>query len=62
MTARVRRWTRRGKPNDLSDRLASFRRHRASHLGSFKAYLLGKSRLREMVALALFLVTSESKE
>ena len=56
MTAGVRRWTRRGKPNDLSDRLAAVRRHRATNLGSIKNDLLGQGRFREMVALALLLV------
>ena len=56
MTARIRRWTRRRKPNDLSDRLAAVRRHRTENLGSIKNDLLGQSRLREMVALALLLI------
>lgn len=42
MTARLRRWTRRGKPNNLSYRLATFRRHRTAHLGSIKDDLLGQ--------------------
>jgi len=58
MTARIRRWTRRRKPNDLSDRLAAVRRHRTENLGSIKNDLLGEDRLREMVAVALFLILS----
>jgi len=45
MTARIRRWTRRRKPNDLSDRLAAVRRHRTENLGSIKNDLLGQGRL-----------------
>ena len=37
MTARIRRWTRCRKSNDLSDRLAAVRRHRATNLGSIKS-------------------------
>ncbi len=55
MTARVRRWTRRRKPNDLSNRLAAIRRDRSTNLGPIKNGLLGKDRLREMVAVALLL-------
>ncbi len=60
MTAGVRRWTRRGKPNDLSNRLAAVRRHRATNLGSIKNDLLGQGRFREVVALALLLVPIQS--
>ena len=56
MTARIRRWTRCRKSNDLSDRLAAVRRHRTENLGSFKNDLLGQARFREVVALALLLV------
>ena len=56
MTARIRRWTRRRKPNDISNRLATVRRHRATNLGSIKNDLLGQGRFREVVALALLLV------
>jgi hypothetical protein len=41
MTAGIRRWTRRRKPNDLSLRLAALRRHRGSNLGSVEIDLLG---------------------
>ena len=57
MTACLRRGTRRRKPNNLSDRLAPFRNHRAPDLGSFTAYLLGQDRIRKVVALALLLVS-----
>ncbi len=55
MTARIRRWTRRGKSNSLSHGLATVRRYRAANLGAIKAYLLGQGRLREMVAVEIFL-------
>ena len=58
MTAGLRRWTRRRKPNDLSHRLAAVRRHRTAHLGPVEINLLGQSRLREVVALALFLISA----
>jgi len=45
MTARIRRWTRCRKPNDISNRLATVRRHRATNLGSIKNDLLGQGRL-----------------
>ena len=45
MTARIRRWTRRRKPNDISNRLAAVRRHRTENLGSIKNDLLGQGRL-----------------
>jgi len=41
MTARFRRWTRRGKSNHLSDRLAAVWRYCYSNLGSVKNDLLG---------------------
>lgn len=41
MTARLRRWTRRGKSNDLSHRLAAIRRDRAAYLGPIEDDLLG---------------------
>ena len=55
MTARIRRWTRRRKPNDISHRLATVRCHRATNLGSIKNDLLGQGRFREVVALAILL-------
>jgi hypothetical protein len=55
MTAGIRRWTRRGKPNNLSNRLAAIRRHRSENLGSVEIDLLGQDRFRKMVALAVFL-------
>ena len=45
MTARLRRWTRRRKPNHLSNRLAAFWCHRATDLGPLSLYLLGQDRL-----------------
>jgi hypothetical protein len=54
MTAGLRRGPRRCQPNRLSHRLAAIRRYGTPHLGSVKAYLLGKNRFREVVALALF--------
>ena len=56
MTARIRRWTRRRKSNDISNRLATVRRHRATNLGSIKNDLLGQGWFRELVALALLLI------
>ncbi len=41
MTARIRRWTRRGKSNDLSNRLAAIRRNGPKNFGAIKANLLG---------------------
>jgi hypothetical protein len=61
MTAGVRRWTRRGKPNRLSRRLAAIRDYRSENLGSVQIDLLGQDGLRKMVALAIFL-TSRSRE
>lgn len=58
MTARVRRWARRRKSNRLSHRLATIRRHRNKNLGTNKAHLLGQDRIREVVAVALFLSTT----
>jgi hypothetical protein len=55
MTAGLRHGACRRQPNRLSHRLAAIRRYRAAHLGTVKAYLLGENRLREVVALALFL-------
>lgn len=60
MTAGFRRWTRRRKPNDLSNRLATIRRHRSENLGSVENDLLGEDRFREMVALALLLILSQA--
>jgi len=56
MTAGVRRWTRRRQSNDLSNRLAAVRDYRAADVGTVADDLLGKDRLREMVALALLLI------
>ena len=55
MTIGIRRWTRRGKPNDISHRLAAIRRHGSKNLGSLEINLLGKGRFRKVVALALLL-------
>ena len=59
MTAGLRRGPRRCEPNRLSHRLAAVRRHGAAHVGTVKAYLLGKNWFREMVAVALFLILGE---
>jgi len=56
MTAGVRRGSRRRESNSLSHRLAAIRRHGSTHLGTVEAYLLGKNRFREVVAVALFLI------
>jgi hypothetical protein len=58
MTARIRRWTRRRKPNDLFNRLATIRRHEPQNLGSVENDLLGEDRFRKMVAVALLLILS----
>jgi hypothetical protein len=55
MTAGLRRGPRRCQSNRLSHRLAALRRDGTADLGAIKAYLLGKNRFREVVALALFL-------
>jgi hypothetical protein len=55
MTAGLRCGPRRCEPNRLSHRLAAVRRHGAAHVGTVKAYLLGKNWFREVVAVALFL-------
>jgi hypothetical protein len=55
MTAGIRRWTRRRKPNDLSLRLAAIRRHRSAHMGTIETHLLGEDRFRKVVAVALLL-------
>lgn len=60
MTAGLRRGPRRRQPNRLSHRLAAIRRNGAAHLGTVKAYLLGKGRFREVVALALFLILGQA--
>lgn len=44
MTAGIRRWTRCGKSNNLSDRLAAIRRNRPKNPGAIEANLLGKDR------------------
>jgi hypothetical protein len=62
MTASLRRGPRRCKPHSLSHRLAAIRRNGAAHLGTVKAYLLGKDRFREVVALALFLIYSANTQ
>ena len=61
MTAVIRRWTRRRKPNDLSHWLAAVRRHRSKNLGSIEVNLLGQNQFRKMVAVALFLDPSQSQ-
>lgn len=55
MTARVRRGARRGESNRISHRVAALWGNRSAHLGSIATHLLGKGRIRKMVALALFL-------
>jgi hypothetical protein len=61
MTAGLRRGPRRCQPNRLSHRLAAIRRDGTADLGTIKAYLLGKNRFREVVALALFLSLLERR-
>jgi len=58
MTIGVRRWTRRSKSNDISNWLAAIWRNGPKNAGSIKVNLLGKGRIREMVAVALLLTTS----
>ena len=41
MTTRLRRWTRRRKPHNLSHRLAAVRCHRTENLGPLENDLLG---------------------
>jgi len=60
MTAGNRRWTRRGKSHDLSDRLAAIRNDGPKNAGSIEVNLLGQARFRKMVAVALFLASSDS--
>jgi hypothetical protein len=55
MTAGFRRWTRRGKPHYLSDGLAAVWPDQAENVGAIEGDLLGQSRFREMVAVALLL-------
>jgi hypothetical protein len=55
MTAGLRRGARRCQSHDLSNRLAAVREHRAAHLGALPVSLLGQDRVREVVALAVFL-------
>jgi hypothetical protein len=55
MTARLRRRTRRRKSDDVSHVVASFWRHRNTDLGTLTAHLLGQTRVREVVAVALLL-------
>ena len=55
MTALIRRWTRRCKPNDLSNGLAAVRGYRSKNLGAVQIDLLVQDQFRKMVALALFL-------
>jgi hypothetical protein len=55
MTARLRRWTRRCESDHVSNVLAAFWRHRHADLGTFAAYLLGETRVRKVVAVALLL-------
>ncbi len=56
MTASLRRWTRRRKPNHVSYRVAAIRRHGGANLGAVPLDILGENRIREMVVVALFLV------
>jgi len=58
MTIGLRRGPRRRDSNHLSHQLAAIRRHRAASLGTIKVHLLGQDRLREVVAVAIFLNTS----
>jgi hypothetical protein len=60
MTACFRCGPRRCKPDSLSYGLAAIWRHRAAHLGTIAAYLLGKDWFREVVAMALFLISKDS--
>ena len=62
MTARLRRGPRRCNPYSLSDRLAAFWSHRPACLGTFKAHLLGKDWLREVVVVAIFLILALNEE
>ncbi|MEX0805523.1 MAG: hypothetical protein WD688_19715 [Candidatus Binatia bacterium] len=41
MTARIRRWTRRGESYDLSDRLAAIWSNGPKNAGAIEANLLG---------------------
>ena len=59
MTARVRRGARRCNPDYLSYGLAAIWRYCAAHLGTITAYLLGKDWFREVVAMALFLISHQ---
>ena len=58
MTARIRRWTRCGKSNHVSDRLAAVWCDGSKNLGTITDDLLGEDRFREVVALAIFLILS----
>jgi len=55
MTARLRRGSRRRKSYKVSAGMAAIWRDGLAFMGPFAAHLLVQSRLREMVALALFL-------
>jgi hypothetical protein len=55
MTARLRRGTRRRKPHDVSAGLAAICCQRLTFVGTISDDLLGQGRVREMVAVALFL-------
>jgi len=61
MTAVIRRWTRRCKPNDLSNGLAAVRGYRSKNLGSVEVNLLVQDQFRKVVALALFLDRSRQE-
>jgi hypothetical protein len=56
MTAGIRRWTRCGESNNISDRVAAIWRHRSENLGTIANDLLGENRFREMVAVAVLLI------
>jgi len=56
MTAGVRRWTRCGKSNHISDRMAAVWCDRSENLGTIADDLLGENRFREVVALAVLLI------
>src|SRR5262245_54113569 len=60
MTAGIRRWTRCGKSNHISDRMAAIRCDRSENLGTVADDLLGESRFREMVALAVLLILNSN--
>ena len=55
MTARLRRRERRGEPDDVPEWLATDRERLIAHLGPLAVDLPGETRLREVVAVAIFL-------